>query len=118
MMGKYGKSIAMLVATIAMAVLAVFRDVSTDGVTPSEWVSVVIAAFTTVVVWATANVTGFEKAKTFVAAVGLVLNLLVSVIVGGITGDEWIFLALQFGGALGVAGASAPKHVTRTVTTG
>lgn len=107
----------MLLATIVMAVLASYREFVADGsMTPSEWVLVVVAVFTTFTVWATANITGFEKAKTLVAAAGLVLNLLVAFIVAGITTDEWMLLALQFLGALGVAGAPAPKQVVeRTV---
>lgn len=107
----HGKSIVMLLATLVMAVLASLREFGSDGMTPSEWVTVVIALFTTVTVWAAANVPNFKNAKTVVAAVGLVLNLLVSLIVGGITSDEWMLLAIQFLGALGVAGAPATKQV-------
>lgn len=114
----HGKSLAMLFATLVMAGLAAFREFNADNaMTPSEWVLVVIALFTTFTVWAAANVTGFDRAKTLVAAVGLVLNLLVSLIIGGITTDEWMLLAVQFLGALGVAGAPANKKVVeRTVT--
>lgn len=108
----HGKSIAMLIASVVMAVLAGVRELSSDGsISPSEWVTVAIAVFTTITVWASANVTGYDKAKTVVAAVGLLLNLLVSVIVGGISNDEWLLLAVQFLGALGVAGAPATKLV-------
>lgn len=107
----HGKSIVMLLATIVMAVLALLREVGSDGMSPSEWVTVVIAVFTTVTVWGAANVPGFENAKTLFAAIGLALNLLVSLIVGGITADEWMLLAIQFLGALGVAGAPAVKQV-------
>lgn len=107
----HGKSIIMLVATIVMAVLAAVREFGSDGLTPSEWVTVVIAAFTTITVWGAANVPGFEKAKTLFAAIGLVLNLLVSLIVGGITADEWMLLTIQFLGALGVAGAPSTSRV-------
>lgn len=108
----HGKSIAMLLATVVMAGIAGYRELSADGMTPSEWVTVVIALFTTITVWAAANVPSFARAKTFVAAVGLVLNLLVSVIVGGITGDEWLLLAVNFLGALGVAVAPAVSTLT------
>lgn len=113
----HGKSLAMLLATLVMAALASYREFVADGsMTPSEWVTVVIAVFTTFTVWAAANISGFDKAKTLVAAAGLILNLLVSVIVGGITSDEWMLLAVQFLGALGVARAPAPKQVVeRTV---
>lgn len=113
----HGKTLAMLFATLLMAGLAAYREFVADGnMTPSEWVLVVVALFTTFTVWAAANISGFDKAKTYVAAAGLVLNLLVSIIVGGITTDEWMLLAVQFLGALGVAGAPAPKQIVeRTV---
>ncbi len=107
----HGKLILMGLATLVMALIAVYRDVAVGGITSSEWVTVVIAGFAVIVTWASANITGFEKAKTFVAAVMLVLNLLVSVIVDGVTTDEAMFLAIQFLGALGVSTAPAPKHV-------
>jgi hypothetical protein len=114
---KYGKSIAMLLGAVAMAVFGAYREFAADGMTPSEWVLVVIAAYTVITVWMAANLASFAtKTKTLVAAVGLVLNLLVSLITGGITGDEWILLLLQFLGALGVARAPAAEHVVqRTV---
>jgi hypothetical protein len=111
MWNKYGKSLAMLLAALVMAVLATYREVSGDGTTGSEWVQVIIGGFTVIVVWAAANVPGFEKAKTLVAAIGLVLNLLVTAVNGGISGDEWIYLAIQFLGALGVSAAKAPVFV-------
>ncbi len=111
----HGKVILMGLATLVMALIAVYRDVADGGITSSEWVTVVIAGFAVAVTWASANITGFEKAKTFVAAVMLVLNLLVSVIVDGITADEAMFLALQFLGALGVSVAPAPKHIVDQV---
>lgn len=113
----HGKSIVSLIATLIVVAYAAIKDVGTDGnVTPSEWVTVTIVGASTIIVWATANVPGFEKAKTFVAALMLVLNLLVTVIVGGISTDEWFFLGVQFLGALGIAGVPAVKHVaTREV---
>jgi uncharacterized membrane protein (UPF0182 family) len=112
---KYGKTYAMLIATLVMAGLASYRALAVDGMTPSEWVSVVIALFTTITVWGAANIPSFAKAKTLMAAVGLVLNLLVSLIVGGITSDEWMFLAIQFLGALGVAVAPSVSNLNRTL---
>lgn len=113
MWGKYGKTYAMLIATLIMAGLASYRELASDGMTPSEWVSVVIALFTTTNIWLAANLPAYPRVKTTVAAVGLVLNLLVSAIVGGITGDEWMFLAINFLGALGVAAAPSVSEITR-----
>jgi len=111
-----GKTILNLIALIVMAGLTTYRQVAGDGVSRSEWVMVIIALFGVATVWASANITGFDKAKTIVAALTLVLNLLVSMIVDGLTGDEISLLIIQFIGALGVAGAPAVKQVVeRTV---
>lgn len=107
----HGKSILSLITTLFIIAYAAIQEVRVEGITPSEWVTVVIAAFSTVVVWLAANITGFDKAKTVVGALTLVLNLLVNVITGGISNDEWLFLAVQFVGALGVAAAPATKAV-------
>lgn len=112
----YGKLIVQGLAALFMATIAAFRDASGDGVTASEWVLVVIAGFGVLQVWGAANIPGFGAAKTFMSAVSVVLSLLVSVIVGGITNDEWMFLAIQFLGALGVAGAPSQSHVRLTPT--
>lgn len=110
----HGKSIVMGLAALVVAVLAGYREVVSDGITPSEWVIVIIVAVTAINVWATANVPGFEKAKTFVAALLFVLNLLIAKIVGGLTTDEVMFLIIQFFGALGVVIAPAISHVSTT----
>jgi FtsH-binding integral membrane protein len=113
----YGKTYAQLLATLVMAGIVTYRQVAGDGVTASEWVMVIIALFGVFTVWGAANITGFEKAKTLMGAVALILNLLVSMIIGGLTSDEMLLLVVQFLGALGVAGAKAPLQVvSRTVT--
>jgi hypothetical protein len=102
----HGKSLAMLLATLVMAGLLAFRDLADNGVTLSEWVLVITACFTTFVVWATANIPSFSKAKTVVGAVGVVLGLLVGFLTDGhLSGDEVMLLVVQTLGALGVAGA-------------
>lgn len=109
----HGKAIAMGLAAVVMAGVTAYRVVAGDGVTPSEWVTVVIAVLGTVNVWAAANVPSFAKAKTFVAAVFVVLSVLQTSITGGISGDEWLLLVLQFLGAVGVA--AAPSRSTLAV---
>jgi hypothetical protein len=106
----HGKSIMALLAALVMAGVVTYQGLQAEGVTSSEWVMVFIAVFSVIVTWATANIPGFEKAKTFVNAITVVLNLLVSLVTGGITGDETLLLLVQFLGALGVAGAPAPVH--------
>jgi hypothetical protein len=112
----HGKSIAMGLAAVAMAGVTAYRAVAGDGVLPSEWVTVVIAVFGAVNVWAAVNVPAFSKAKTLVAALFVVLSVLQTSVTGGISGDEWLLLILQFLGALGVVAAPAVSTLT-TVTT-
>lgn len=85
-----------------MAGVTAYRVVASDGVTMSEWIAVTLAVMGTINVWATANVPAFSKAKTLVAAVFLVGNLLQTYITGGISSNEWLLLVIQFIGALGV----------------
>ena len=108
----HGKSIMELLGALIMAGIVTFQSVQPDGVTWSEWVMVVIAVAGVINVWASANITGFSKAKLLVSAVFVVLNLLVGILTDGqITSDEWILLAVQFLSTLGVAGAPAVKQV-------
>lgn len=103
----HGKSIAMGAAAIVMAVLAAWREAADGGITASEVVLVVIAGFNVATVWGAANIPQWSKAKTFMAGVGVVLNTLVALVVGGLTGDEVMLLIIHFLGALGVAAAPA-----------
>jgi len=111
MWNKYGKTYAQLLATLVMAGIVTYRQVSGDGVSASDWVIVVVALFGAFTIWGAANITGFSKAKTLMGAIALVLSLLVSLITDGLTGDELMLLVVQFLGALGVASASAPLQV-------
>lgn len=109
MWNKYGKSLVMLLATLVMAALGAYRAAAADGMTASEWVTVVIALFVTVNVWATANIPAWATAKTFVAAFGLVLNLLVGFLTDSyLSNDEIMLLVIQFLGAVGVSLPSVP----------
>lgn len=109
----HGKAIAMGLATAVMAVFATVREVSAEGINASETVLVIIAAFNVLMVWGAANVPTWRKAKTFMAGIGVVLNLLVAAVVGGITSDEVMMLAIHFLGAIGVAGAPAVSDGSR-----
>lgn len=101
----HGKAIMMGLATVVMALLVAYREATANGITPSEFVLVVIAGFNAVVVWGAANVPWWPRAKNIMAAVGVVLNVLVALIVGGLTTDEVMLLVIHFLGALGVVGA-------------
>lgn len=106
----YGKSIMMAAAAIVIAGITAYRAVAGNGVTASEWVAVVLAVMGAANVWAAANVPAFVKAKTLVAALFVVGQVVQTSITGGISADEWLLLVLQFLGALGVA--AAPSRST------
>lgn len=110
---KYIALLWPLLGGVVMAALQGYQAVLGDGVTASEWVTVVIQAFTIVTVWGAANVPGFAKAKAWFAAVMLVLNLLVSAIVGGLTSTEVVMLVVAFLGAVGVFVTPGPVNTRR-----
>jgi hypothetical protein len=113
----HGKTIMELLGALVMAGIVTYQQVALDGVTMSEWVMVVIAVGGVATVWAAANISGFDQAKTLVSALFVVLNLLVGFLTDSrLTGDEILLLAVQFLSTLGVAGAPAPKQIVeRTV---
>jgi len=109
----HGKAIMELLGALVMAVIVAYQTVALDGVTWSEWIMVVIAAAGVINVWASANISGFDKAKLLVSAVFVVLNLLVGFLTDNhISGNEWMLLGIQFLSTLGVAGAPATKQIT------
>ena len=113
----HGKTWMELLGALIMAGIVTFQEVSSGGVTLSEWVMIVIAVGGVASVWAAANISGFEKAKTLVSAVFVALNLAVGLLTdGALSGTEVLLLAVQFLSTLGVAGAPAPKQIVeRTV---
>lgn len=101
-MGKFYVPLAM---TVIAAVLTGFQMafVTDQTIDSQEWVQVVILAVMSFNVWATANLPGYERMKTYVAAALLVLQSLYTFVIGGVSTAELINLALTFFGALGVA---------------
>lgn len=114
----HGKALMELLGALVMAGIVTYQHVSDDHhVSMSEWVMVVIAVGGVACVWAAANISGFDKAKTLVSAIFVVLNLLVGFLTDShLDNSEILLLAVQFLSTLGVAGAPAPKQVIeRTV---
>jgi hypothetical protein len=99
---------------IVMAVLTTFQQALTDDnvVSTQEWIQVAIQATMAAHVWATANLPQYEKMKTFVAAVVVVLQALYTVVIGGVSTVEVINLAITFLSALGVAFVTQPTTKT------
>lgn len=108
----HGKTWAELAGALLMAAIVAYRELALDGVTTSEWIMIVIAVFGVANVWATANITYFNKAKTLVSALFVVLNLLVGFLTDNrLDGDETMLLVIQALSTLGVAAAPATKSV-------
>lgn len=100
-----------LVATALSAILAALTGDQT--IEPTEWVNVIIGAVGVLAVYVVPNVTGSAAtyAKGIVAALTAVLVLAQSMISDGISGTEWIQLAMAALGALGVVALPGPAPV-------
>lgn len=102
---KYGKSLAAAagaVLTVAYGALSGDQRIEAD-----EAVQIAIAAATAVGVYLVPLVPHYRWAKTGVAVVLAVLQVLVTAILGGLDPGEWIALAIAAATVLGVGVAPA-----------
>lgn len=107
--GSFGKATWPLLGLIAMAILTTIQDAFTDQhIDAQEWVLVLFQAIMAFNVWATANLPGYEKMKTYVAAVIAVVSALHVFIVGGVSSNELMNLGIVFLSALGVTFTKQP----------
>lgn len=105
MIRKYGKAIA---AVIAAALTVAYGALSGDKhVDPDEWIQILIAVTTAVGVYVVPLAPGYRWGKTAVAVVLSVLQVLATVILGGLDANEWIALALAGLTVVGVGAAPA-----------
>jgi hypothetical protein len=103
-----------IIGLVVMAVLTTIQQVNDDNhITASEWVMVGLQALMAFNVWATANLPQYERMKTYVAAAIVALQLLVTLIDGGLTTNEVINLVITFIAALGVA--FTPQPITTVI---
>lgn len=103
-----------LLGLVVMAILTTIQQVNVDDhVTASEWVMVGLQAVMAINVYLTANLPQYSKMKTYVAAVIVVMQLLVTLIDGGLTINEIVNLIIAFVAALGVA--FTPQPVTKVI---
>jgi len=99
---------------VIMAILTTVQQVNADNhIQAFEWVMVGLQAVMAFNVWATANLPQYTKMKTYVAAVIAVLQLLVTLIDGGLTTNEIINLIITGLAALGVA--LTPQPITTVI---
>lgn len=114
-MKRYGKAIAMVVVTVAAAIVAALSD---EAIVNTEWFTVVLAGVGAVNVAIVPNLdaTVGKYAKLVIAASTAVLTLGATLIDGGITGSEWLQLLIVGAGAVGVYGLPGPQHPTTPLT--
>lgn len=99
----YGKGKAWA-SVVGAALVALYAVLSGDNhIDSDEWVQVSIAVTTAVSVYVVPLAPQYRWAKTAVAVILGVLQILTTVIVGGLETNEWIVLALAALTAGGVA---------------
>ncbi|MGN9777108.1 hypothetical protein ACTMS0_15285 [Micromonospora sp. H33] len=102
---KYGKALA---ATAFAALTALYAKSSGDGVVdPDEWVAIAIATASAVGVYVVPLAPRYRWTKTAVASLLAGLQVLATVILGGVHANEWLLIVIAIGQALGVAAAPA-----------
>jgi hypothetical protein len=105
----FGKATWPVIGLIVMAILTSFQEAADDHtISAQEWVQVVIQGSMAAHVWATANLPQYTRMKTFVAAVIVVLQVLYTSIIGGVSGPEAINMVITFLSAVGVAATRQP----------
>ncbi len=103
MFQKYGKAIA---STFFAALIAVYAATSGDNaIEPTEWVAVAIAFTGALGTYLVPLAPEYRWGKTAVNTLLAVLQVLATLILGGLDGNEWILLLLTAGQALGVIAA-------------
>jgi uncharacterized membrane protein len=108
------KALWPILGLVVMAVLTTVQQVNGDNkIEAYEWVMVGLQAVMAFNVWATANLPQYTAMKTYVAAVIAVMQLLVTVIDGGLTTNEIINLVITGLAALGVM--ITPQPVTTII---
>ncbi|MFI7073547.1 hypothetical protein [Micromonospora sediminicola] len=105
MFNKYGKAIA---STFFAALVAVYAASSGDNhIEPTEWVAVAIAFAGALGTFVVPLAPEYRWGKTAVNTLLAVLQVLATLILGGLDSNEWILLLLTAGQALGVVVAPA-----------
>ncbi|GAA2715183.1 hypothetical protein ACFY2R_27770 [Micromonospora olivasterospora] len=102
---RYGKAIA---SAVFFVLTVLYAKLSGDNhLDPEEWVAVAIAAVSAVGVYLVPLAPEYPWAKSAVAALLAALQVLATVILGGLDTNEWILIVLAVLQGLGVAAAPA-----------
>jgi hypothetical protein len=112
MLQKYGKT---AIAALFAFITAIQALVSDGNVTQQEGVQIAIAFFTAISVYFVPMI-GYPAAKTIVAVILAVLNVLTTAIIGGLDAGDLTGMLLAALTAVGVAGAPARSDPPRPVS--
>lgn len=104
MFKTYGKALA---AVVGAALIVVQTAVGDGRIDAQEWVQIAIAAATAVGVYVVPLAPQYRWGKTAVAVVLAVLQVLTTVVLGGLDTQEVVTLLITALTAAGVAGMSA-----------
>lgn len=122
-MERYRKLIPPLVGSLILTGIVTWQGISADKtVNPGEWVVLGTQLLMVASVWSAANVPGWERGKTWQAAIFSALAVLAAVITDGtgvgfeLTGDEMLQLGVVLLSALGVEAVKQP--LTRVPASG
>lgn len=107
----YGKSI--WAALYAIAVVAVPLFSGDRHVSGPEAVAIAIAACTAALTWLVPLVPSAPWTKTAVGAALAGLQVLATVLDGGVDGNDWLLILAAVAGALGIAAAPAVSPKTQ-----
>lgn len=117
---KYAKMIPPLLGAVAMVILTgVINAIQGDHlIDAQEGIQMIIQGLSVVAVWGAANVPGWEKGKAVQAAIFVALNLLVSLVLGGMDLTEWLNLGIALLAAFGVAKVPQPPSTQKASVVG
>jgi hypothetical protein len=112
----YGKSIVAFVYAVAVVAVPFFSG--DHHVDPSEGVAIAIAVCTAALTYLVPLAHRATWTKTAIGAVLAGLQVLTTVIVGGVDGNDWLLIAFAVASALGIslAPAISPTTGARTGT--
>lgn len=110
MLKTYGKAVWAALYAVAVVVIPLVSD--DRRVSGPEAVAVAIAACTAVLTWLVPLVPTATWIKSAVGAMLAGLQVLATVLDGGVSGNDWLLILAAAAGALGIA--AAPAFSTKT----
>lgn len=119
-MDTKGKTIFAALYLVVVALMEVVVPYFDGGHRPdaTEWVSILIAAVTAVLVYVVPLVPNHPGVKTTIGVVLVALQVLVTLIFDGINGNDLLLILVAVGGALGIGVAPAASDTGTVVPWG